>query len=202
MNYEVRKIKKNNKGFTLLEMIVAMFLFTLIMLAATQIFQLVIEGQRNALASQDIQESMRYALEVMSKEIRMAKRSDGDCPANPPPLAVNRIFNFNTSDNEKILYFKNKDDECVSYYLGFCNPSSPDLNGLRIRRGALVNAACLTPSNIKVNSLKFTVIDNPIAGPLNSQPRVTISMDLEVMGKAMHKQNIKIQTTISSRYYE
>ncbi|MDD5295066.1 MAG: prepilin-type N-terminal cleavage/methylation domain-containing protein [Patescibacteria group bacterium] len=48
-----RNIIKNNKGVTLLEMTVAVAIFSVVMLSATEIFRLVIESQRNAIASQN-----------------------------------------------------------------------------------------------------------------------------------------------------
>ncbi|MCG2695682.1 prepilin-type N-terminal cleavage/methylation domain-containing protein, partial [Candidatus Parcubacteria bacterium] len=69
----LNKIIKNNAGVTLLELTVAVAIFSFAVLSATQIFKMVLEGQRSAIAAQSTQESMRYALEVMSKEIRMAK---------------------------------------------------------------------------------------------------------------------------------
>jgi prepilin-type N-terminal cleavage/methylation domain-containing protein len=197
-----KKIGKNRKGFSLLEMIIAIALFAVIMLAATQIFQLVIESQRNSIASQDIQENMRYALEMIGKEIRMASSSNGICPTNEPNIKSNRIFNRNSGakiGNKSLdgtLYFKNKDGECVSYYLGPC----PVDNGLIIRRGD--GRACLTPDNIKINNLEFQVIEDDIANPLSVQPTVTIMLNLETTGKATHKQKTNLQTTISARYYE
>jgi prepilin-type N-terminal cleavage/methylation domain-containing protein len=63
-----KRITKRHKedGFTLMEMIVAISLFVVVMLSATQIFRMIIEGQRSAIASQSIQENIRYFFEVMS----------------------------------------------------------------------------------------------------------------------------------------
>ena len=71
MSINFKKIK-NNLGVTLIELIVAVALFSVTILSAMQIFQMVVEGQRSAIAAQSVQESMRYAFEIMSKEIRMA----------------------------------------------------------------------------------------------------------------------------------
>lgn len=187
---KIKKLCKNNKGMTLMELIVAVALFTIIMISTTSIFQLVIESQRNAIASQNLQEGMRYYLEIISKEIRMARRSDGVCPTNPPPSQVNRIYNI---DGVNKLYFKNKNNKCVSYYLSG--------GQLMIRKDA--NIATATPNELKINNISFNIIDNTIIAPPTAiQPEVTINMDAEVIGKEMHKQKIKLQTTISSRFYE
>lgn len=170
----------------MVELLVVVALFALIVITSTQIFQMVLEGQRNAVAAQNVQENIRYALEVMSKELRMAKQSDVECMA----AGTNKVYNI--SDDNAILYFKNKDDQCVSYYL--------ESGRLKINRNSIINF--ITPSDIVVSNMKFDVVDNLIAGEFTIQPTVTIELDVYNEGKDMHKQNLKIQTTISSRYYE
>src|SRR3989338_7515952 len=54
---------KNQKGTSLLELLVALSLFAMIILSATSIFKAVIDGQRNSISAQNVQESLRYALE-------------------------------------------------------------------------------------------------------------------------------------------
>lgn len=189
-----KKIKQNKFGVTLIELMVAVSLFSVIILSATQIFKMVIEGQRNAIAAQNVQENMRYAFETMSKEIRMATISNHDCESifTPEAEATNKVFNTTTNAEGDILYFKNKDGICTAYYL---------LNGsIMIIRG--VNTAAISPNEIKISNLEFRVADDLIGAFHSIQPIVTMKMDIEVIGKEMHKQEMKMQTTISSRYYE
>lgn len=187
-------IIKNKKGLTLLEMIVSVALFSVTMLAATGIFKMVIDGQRDAIASQNIQENMRYAFETIAKEVRTATISNHDCESlfNPPVAAANKVYNTTTNGEGDILYFKNKDGVCVAYYLS--------ANVLMIRRG--VETAPTTPAKIKISNLDFQVVDDLIGAFHSVQPLVTIKMDIEAVGREMHEQAVEIQTTISSRYYE
>jgi len=187
----IRKLIKNKQGITLLELVVAISLFSVVIISATQIFKMVIEGQRNAIASQNIQESMRYAFEAMSKEIRMAQEDvggPGQCPS------VNNGKVYDTSDNEQ-LYFKNQYDDCVSYYL------EDDINGIsRLTIDRDLVPAYVTPDDIIVSDLKFSVYDDGDTDVIQSI--VTIKMKIKAVGKAMHEQEMTMQTTISSRYYE
>lgn len=183
-----KKIRQNNFGTTLLEMIVAVALFSVTILAATEIFQMVVNGQRSAVAGQNTQESIRYALEVMSKEIRMAQKAESaDCPGLG---LTGKVFKTAGSGT---LQFKNSDEECVEYFL------EDDINGisrLKIDRDGVSDY--ITPDEIEVNNLQFVVIDNIGV----KQSMVTLKMDVEALGKELHKSKMKIQTTISSRYYE
>jgi len=190
----LKNIRQNKKGVTLLEIIVSVAIFSVVMLSATEIFRMVIEGQRNAIASQNVQESMRYAFETMAKEIRTAIASNNDCESlfNPPAGATNKVFNTTTNSEGDILYFKNKDGDCVAYYL--------EDETLKVIRES--NIASTTPGKIKITNLDFKVTDDLIGAFHSLQPLVTMKMDIEAAGKEMHKQTMKMQTTISSRYYE
>ncbi|MEA3463698.1 MAG: prepilin-type N-terminal cleavage/methylation domain-containing protein [Patescibacteria group bacterium] len=188
------KIKKNNTGTTLIELLVAVTLFSVIMLSATAIFKIMVEGQRNAIAAQNAQESMKYVFEVMAKEVRMAQKSNDECRIEIgfSIPATYKVYNVSSNGEGDILYFKNKNTDCVAYYLadGY----------LMVYRGGEI--ASTTPSGIKVSNLKFKIIDDLIDAFHSVQPQVTMVMDIEAVGKIMHKQKMKMQTTISSRYYE
>ena len=179
------KVIKNRLGAGLLEMIVVVAIFSVTILAATDIFKWVIEGQRNALAAQNIQENMRYAFETMSKEIRMAQERSGCGPTD-----LNKVYDTSVSNTR--LHFRNQDDDCVTYYL--------DSNTLMVTRAG--NSAAVTPNEIKVSNLQFIVIDDLDGAVHSVQPRVTMAMEVEAVGKVMHKQKIRLEFTISSRYYE
>jgi len=180
-----RKIINNKEGLTLLELTVAVAIFSVMMLALTQIFNMVIRGQRNAIAAQNIQESMRYAMEVMSKEIRMAQKDVGG-PGQCPLVGNGDVYSINAQGDK--LYLKNYQGKCVTY----------SLNGTRleIERNGISNF--ITPDEIKVSNLAFSIVDNVGV----DQSMVTMKMDIEAVGKAMHKQSVTLQTTISARYYE
>lgn len=195
MNNLFKKIKQV-KGTSLIELIVATTLFVFMMLAATQIFKMVIDGQRNAVSAQNVQENIRYAMEKISKEIRMAGISNHDCETifTPSATAVNKVFN--TTALATKIYFKNKDNNCLAYYL--------ENNRLKIKSGLGINAVVdfVTPAKIEVSNLKFNVVDDLIDDFHSVQPFVTMTMDVKAVGLALHEQRMKIQMTVSSRYYE
>jgi len=169
----------NQAGTTLFELVVAMAIFIVLMLALTSIFQLVYQAQRNAVDARNTQESMRYVMEVFSKELRSAKRDDGSCGAS----LAGKIYDTSVS----VLNFRNYKDQCVSYYLIGDN--------LMVDRGSVTATA--TPNEIKVNNLSFVVQENA-----STQARVTIEVDVEALNRTSNKQQLKIQTTVSSRYYD
>ena len=61
-----------SKGFTLIELLIAMAVFSLIVVAMSATAVSVIKSQRKGFAFQNSQETARYILESVSKEIRMS----------------------------------------------------------------------------------------------------------------------------------
>lgn len=181
-----KKLNNNKGGFTLIEMLVSMALYSVAILAATSIFQAVADGQRNAIASQNIQESMRYGLELMSKEIRTAKVNTGSCGTD-----TNKIYNQDSLDS---INFINQNDECVTYTF--------DNNTVMVQRDTY-GPVPLTPSSVSVNHLKFIITDTLGSNIAEEQAKVIISIEAEyILNKPGQRQTMIIQTTISSRHYE
>ena len=187
MNLFFKKIK-SAKGVSLLELIVAIALFAVLMLSATAIFKMVIDGQRNAISAQNVQENMRYIMEKISKEIRMAQIGNQECGT----AAINKVFN--TANDGSEIYFKNQNGDCVTYYL----------ENKRIKTMVGVNGVndFVTPAKIEVNNLKFYVVDDLIGVSASLQPYVVMTINAKAVGQAINQQAMKIQMTVSSRYYE
>jgi prepilin-type N-terminal cleavage/methylation domain-containing protein len=188
--------RATESGFTLMEMLVAISLFVVVILAATQIFRMTIEGQRSALASQNIQENVRYFFEVMSKEVRMAQKNKSNCSSlldsNPTPTY--KVFNTAEVNGKEALYFENQYGECVVYYV-----NSDDV--LMINRAG--DEAAAMPSSLIINDLEFEVEDDEMGETHSLQPKISLVMDVSSdAAKHSSRKQIKLQTTISSRYYE
>jgi type II secretory pathway pseudopilin PulG len=194
------------KGTTLLELVVAVAIFIVVMTAAMNIFSMIVEGQRSALAAQTIQDNMRFAMEVMSKELRMAKNVSEDSSCNGANgwgagiNATNRVYNINVQGDR--LYFKNKNDECVTYWL---DVPSGQLQIIRKKVGVYTKQGSTTPDELLVSNLKFFVNDETITrDPLlpGIQPLVMLTMRVEAKGKTLHRQIVQLETSISSRSYQ
>ena len=83
---------KRNRGYTLIELLVALSIFVIVVIVVLGLFSMAIKGQRKIIAQQNVQENARFLLEFMAKEIRMSTinssngvlgslaitRSDGD----------------------------------------------------------------------------------------------------------------------------
>ena len=65
------------RAFTLIEMLIAVVIFSIIIGAATGVFVSAIQLQKYNLAYQQLLDQTSYAMEYMSRAIRMAKRNEG-----------------------------------------------------------------------------------------------------------------------------
>lgn len=177
------KGEKYKAGFSLMEVIISVALFAFIVLSSTGIFTLVIKGQREAIASQNVQESLKYLFEVTGKEMRMARRSNGSCG-----VTNGEIFKVSTNTLGNVLSFQNYYKECVSYELVSIGSS----NRWQIKRDTKIGY--ISPKKINIENLSFRL-------GTGLQPSVTLSLSAYAMGEQKSSSEMEIQTTITSRYY-
>lgn len=170
-----------------MEVLVSVALFSIIILSVTQIFQLVIDSQRTAIATQNVQESLKYFLEVTAKEMRMAQKDNGVC-ANVPD---DQIFAVTTNALGDVLNFKNYYGQCVTYAL------AADGANQRFQIIRDTQTDFISPAKIRIDDLHF-VLDNRT----NIQPTLTINLRAYALDEAQFRSNMTIQTSIASRYYK
>lgn len=188
------KNKISNKGyrrpaFSLIEVIIATALFSVLIISASSIFKMTIDNQRRAIATQNVQESLKYFLEVIAKEIRMAQPDIKLPPCEPSlPLAKGKIFYVLTgANNNDQLKFKNYYNECVAYYL--------ENDRFYIKRNGL--SLPISPEKIKIKGLRFI-----LGASTTAQELITINMQAEAVGSDRLNSEMILQTSLSSRYYK
>jgi prepilin-type N-terminal cleavage/methylation domain-containing protein len=178
-------IQADHSGVTLLELMVAVSLFALTIIMASGIFQSVINSQREAIASQNIQENMRYSFETLGKEIRTAQKDkDNSC------IPSGNIYWTNGGGTQ--LKFLNYQNKCVCYFLN---------NGqfmISDQTCSVLNGLPLTPQKIVISNLNFKVIDSSPS----IQAFVTMKMRASVIVPGKINENLDMQTSLSSRYYQ
>jgi type II secretory pathway component PulJ len=199
------KLANNNKGNSLIEIIVSVGIFVVVMLIATGIFETVVKSQQLAVASQNTQENLRYAYEIMSKEMRSAQRSDDLCALTGSDT-TNRVFNLSNDPgwegaNGNIFYFQDKNGSCVYYFLSGA--------ALMVHRDNLSIAgddytAAATPDEIIVDNFDVFIYDNDVdeLPEDKRQPYATLNVKAHAAGKSEIDSAMVLQTTVSSRMYE
>lgn len=179
--------QKKNTGFTLIEILVAMSIFVIVMLTIGGIFVSITKTQRKSSIEQRVQAEARYALELLTQEIK-----GGEIDYNAYGGALG-------SNLQTILNLIRPNGDNVQFRLGD--------NTLKMRVGG--SDQNVLSSDVKVENLQFYI--TPLASPFdfgagvpNEQPRVTISFtvkEAKTTAKAEEKSEMKVQTTVSSRIY-
>lgn len=151
---------------------------------------MVIDGQRGAIAAQNVEESLKYFSEVTGKEMRMAQKNSENFCLGIPPTQIFVVTTLSTSSES--LKFQNRYGECVTYQLGL------DVDGqqrFQITRGE--NSDYITPAKIKMDALHFIVNET-----LLTQPLVTVNLRAHATDQAQFQSDMTIQTSLASRYYK
>ena len=185
-----RRTKKETSGFTLIEMLITLAVFTTALTTLANIFLFANRSQRKTQAVQQSQTDARFALEVMAQQVRRGQidygHYGGIITANPQPVlalldrGANRIqFRLNVSAGQ---------------------------GSVQISQDNGASWTDLTPPDISVSTLSFYL--SPATDPFaanpstNDQPLVTIAMS--TLNTAVEGATLRptfLQTTVSSRQY-
>lgn len=172
-------------GFTLIEVIVAISIFAIAAGSLSALFMAGLRGHRSAIAQQNLVDNTRFALEHMTRQIRMAQRDEtGACSGD----ATNRLTFQAVGSSLTFLDYRNP-PRCVRY----------ELSGGKIwmRPDSAAPLREVTSDDIKVNSLEF-LVQGGLATD-GEQPRVTVVLAAEAGASAESLSTIQLQTTISAR---
>ncbi len=160
-------------GFTLVEMLVAMLVFSLIAMAVSLVFVQAISIENRGQGAQKVQENALFALELMAREIRVS------------------VFTTNQDSSDcsrTTITFHHPVNATVSYGFDSINNA--------VTRTAEGIVTQLTGKDVET-SAHFCVLGSGID---QSQVRVTILMNIKNKAKNPAEQVIfNIQTTVSSR---
>ncbi|MBI2052846.1 MAG: prepilin-type N-terminal cleavage/methylation domain-containing protein [Candidatus Ryanbacteria bacterium] len=182
------------KGFTLLEIIVAVALFAVVATSAVASLLAINGAQKKAVFMQINQDNIRFALESMAREIRTGTEYRTNCSSN------NECFSFINSNQHRIFIQRSMDPAICGGTLGsvgcvvrcdnelvFCNvgaspsPYQP-----------------VTAPEVSISSLKFYAAGEDLYPDDNAQARVTIVLVATTPGlSGPFQSTLSLQTTIS-----
>lgn len=180
ISFKFQTASFKNKGFTLVEMMITLLIFSVIIGVVIGLFVSAIKVQRYNLTYQQLLDQTSYALEYMSRAIRMARKSDGACSGMSPAA------NYEWTANSIRFETYHSPSQCWEFY--------SENEQLKVNRDGIVYE--LTSDDFEVNFLRFSV-----SGWLDSddfQPQVTIFTEIQG-GGSPPQPKINIQTTVSQR---
>lgn len=164
-------------GYTLIELIVAIGLFSIVSTLASGAYLVMIGVNRQAQAISTGIDNLSFALETMTREIRTGTGygcgSGGDCSNG------GESFSFKNSEGDSVTYSKSSEGEIQKTKDGGTTQNS------------------LTDSSVNITSLKFYAYGTQSGAP---QPRVTIVVSGKISsGSGGKVEEFTVQTGATMR---
>lgn len=174
-------------GFTLMEMVVSLGIFSSIMLMSIGALVSVQNAQIRSSDEQIVQDNIRFALELMTKEIRQGNRYEGERPAC-------------ISGCRQLTFVRRSDGSRV----GYC-ASGGALLRFNVTGGqscSLGSAVVLTAEEAIVDGALFYILGQD-QSPADGQARVTIVMRVRAQSQSQKTETaMDLQTTVVQRLRE
>lgn len=161
--------KKSEAGFTLIEMIVSVGLFSIVMVIMLGAVLTIVDVNRKSQTLTTVMNNLNFALESMTRTIKTGHFE------NPYGDPYNKSIKIIDQDGEKVIY---------------AFVESNDLG--RIEK----NSVPITSSQIDIDSAKFDLIYD---SSTNKQPRVLINIEGRVSIGPKIFSEFSLQTTVSPR---
>ncbi len=176
-----------SSGFTLLETVVALGIFSVFIVVITSIFSHFSYSQKRDIAEQNLQEDARLALEIMNREIRTGY---GSTYRNP-------------NDDRSMLSFVNQTGQCVFYAL---LTTTDGRGSLQRAESGSPSEGCPDPSEsayrsltgpqTDITSLIFMVTPADFSADLRQG---FVTTNLEMISTDKIETPLRLQTTTTSR---
>jgi len=191
------QIQQKNKGFTLIEMLVALSLFTIVMTIVVGSLLVLIDGNRQLQGEQSVMTNLSFAMDSMTREIRTGKNyycassfgSQLAPDANQNCVAGNNGISFIEAGGS----ITGATDGRIAYYFDSGNKTL-------MRKVGNAIAQSIVSNGISIDEAKFFVTgsDNFNQTSDVNQPAVTIIIKASETGIVGEKPYI-LQTTITQR---
>lgn len=199
----VEKLKMN-KGFTLVEMLTTVLVFSIVVGTTTGIFVSAVRVQRYTLATQELLDQTSYALEYMNRFLRMARKDDirgSSCLVGTKVNYENPIVLPDPQPDTTRIKFLNYKGECQEFFRDWNAVDGVYQLTVKEKIGTAAEASfALTSEKFDVTFLEFAITGEEQAPADTNQPRVTISLEIEAKSSFLQpRPKIRVQTTISQR---
>lgn len=181
--YNIKNRYTPSRGYSLVELLVAIGVFATATTVISGAFVLSLEGQRKVTTQQIITENIRYITEIMSRELRTMNTNTGKIPIISP-------------DGTRITFFSHMPHRDANKSLTFYFDTTNKQIMFDDDTTDGVGPVAISSSRVKVNNVQF-VFSQPVGAP---KQRITIILQTEAKGVPDSiNTRINTQTTISPR---
>ncbi|OGD68233.1 hypothetical protein A2996_02960 [Candidatus Campbellbacteria bacterium RIFCSPLOWO2_01_FULL_34_15] len=165
---------KTDEGFLLVEVIVAVALFSVVMTVGIVALLSLVQANERSQRFKIVSNNLNLALESISKEIRVGTgfTCGADCSGDDS-------FSFTSKDNEEIIYRLSTEDRIER----------------RVDGGSFID---ITAEDIVIDKLEFYVRGNSVI-PDGSQPKVEIYVSGYSGERDTDRMRFDLQTIVSQR---
>jgi len=208
-NRNLKKQKRFNSGFTLVEMLVSIAIFMIVMTVAVGSLISIVSANKKAQAIKNVINNINFALESISKDMRMGTNynclADGGDTYNGDCLVGGKAIKYTSNKNKDVYYryLKEPSDgegniqRCIDDTANdpdFCMPTTKNWYSI------------IAPTSVlNISNMKFYVFGTK-TGSLDigskKQPRVLITIDGSAGSQDITKSSFNLQTTVSQRNRE
>lgn len=187
----MKNILNDNRGITLVELVVVLAVISIVVSATVGIFTSFITQQSRIVSEQELLNQTSYALEYVSRSVRAAiEDASGSCTGTSSAYYVLSHFN-STSGLYQGIKVLSEDNVCHEFFL--------DTDGIfkEIKDGG--SAQPLLSGRFDIQYIRFIINGNKtIIDALSSdliQPRISVSISVKMNSDREERERI-IQTTM------
>lgn len=212
MPTNIRK-KSNQTGLTLIELIVAIFIFSIITVAIVSVFVSVTRAHQKARSMKFVKENAEFAISSIAKDVRMGRIE------SPFRVGGTTHTNNGTSRDDYFAVSRNRNQAVVCYhvtgaYLGVAAgtggdtgpplvlPSCPSDNGANYDKIVDFSGTEMSFDTGALGTAGFYSLPTDMNAPGMNRGWVEINLNIKMTsGKEMEADSINVQTVVSSRDY-
>ena len=190
------KQKKNNRGFSLIEMLVSIALFAIVVTTSVGTLLVLVDANSKSQSIQIAINNLSFAVDVLTRQLRTG--TDFYCANNQAAIVTGSSLRSGTSDcsngGNAIAFTDTRTGQRVGFAL-----THPDGTAIQRRIDGVGGSAWLdmTGSNITITNLDFVVTGSGSGDDI--QPSVTIFIDASVGDVTGLGSQFQIQTSVTQR---
>jgi prepilin-type N-terminal cleavage/methylation domain-containing protein len=173
--------KKNKRGFSLIELLVAMFIFIIVMGAMVAVSLAGFRSYIKSKAIKTVTEDVGFALNSIAKDVRMGKiesADTGDSPSSSLVVTLNR--------NQKMVCYKKS-----ATSLDLCDSNS----------NCSIASNCKSIVDLSGANMTFDATSGFRSQKTSPTVRGWVEINLNIESPTMNTDSIRVQTIVSSRDY-
>jgi len=185
-------IKSTPRGFTLIEMLVSVAIFSTVMVIALGALLSMSEANRKAETLKSVINNLNFSLDSMSRSIRTA--SDYRCGAGQYVACPTGATQF------QFIYPRNTLYRLETSNATLCGQVSPNIGCITRSIDGGTTYAAITSPEVIVTNLKFYLVGNSLVD--NLQSRVFITLSGYVRVSSSQNSIFNLQTSVTQRLYD